>query len=227
MNVLVVAAHPDDEVLGCGATIARLTREGHRVYVAILGEGITSRYRLRAEADPALVEELQLQSQAVGQLLGAKELLPYGLPDNRFDTLPLLDVVKIVEDLVDRVRPEIIYTHHGGDLNIDHRIVHEAVITACRPFPGSSVRNVFCFETPSSTEWSTSSMGSGFEPTHFVGIVDYLSIKEAALKCYAAEMRPFPHPRSFEALAALARVRGSHAGLPAAEAFEIALNVRD
>lgn len=225
MNVLVVAAHPDDEVLGCGATIARLTQEGHRVYVAILGEGITSRYRLRAEADPALVEELQLQSQAVGQLLGAKELLPYGLPDNRFDTLPLLDVVKIVEDLVDRVRPEIIYTHHGGDLNIDHAIVYRATLTATRPVAGCRLRQLYAFEIPSSTEWAFGTLAPAFRPNVFVDVSATLETKLQAIELYEGEVRPFPHPRSPEALRAIAQRWGSVAGVGAAEAFELVREV--
>ena len=120
MTVLVIAAHPDDEVLGCGGTIARLAQDGHDVCIAILGEGITSRYEQREQADQTTVEALHARSWQVAELLGARDLFLYSLPDNRFDTVPLLDVIKIVEELVECLQPQIIYTHHGGDLNIDH-----------------------------------------------------------------------------------------------------------
>src|SRR2546425_11560434 len=118
MKILVVAAHPDDEVLGCGGSIAKLSQEGHDVFIAILGEGITSRFAQPEEADQASVKALHAQSSKVAQLLGAKDLFMFSLPDNRFDTVPLLDVVKIIEGLVDRLQPQVIYTQHGGDLNV-------------------------------------------------------------------------------------------------------------
>ena len=133
MNVLVVAAHPDDELLGCGGTAARLAKEGHSVLFAILGEGITSRPPKREEAEPNALKDLTKCSHRVADLLGVRELSMHGLPDNRFDSLNLLDVVKIVEGLIERWHPEVVYTHHGGDLNVDHQIVSRAVLTATRP----------------------------------------------------------------------------------------------
>ena len=153
-RVLVIAAHPDDEVLGCGATIARLTQEGHEVYIAILGEGITSRYQQREQADRSLVEALHARGRQVAELLGVRDLFLYNLPDNRFDTVPLLDVVKIIEELIERLKPEVIYTHHGGDLNIDHVVTHRAVLTATRPVTDQPVQEIYAFEVPSSTEWT-------------------------------------------------------------------------
>jgi len=220
-KILVIAAHPDDEVLGCGGTIARLTREGHDVYVAILGEGITSRYDKRELADQGIIKELRDRSHQVSKLLGVKELCLYGLPDNRFDTVPLLDIVNIIEKLKKRFQPQIVYTHHCGDLNIDHVITHRAVLTATRPAANCPVREIYAFEVPSSTEWSFSQFKPLFQPNVFVDIIDTLETKLQAMALYNTESRLFPHPRSSEALYAVAIYRGSISRCGAAEAFEL------
>jgi len=220
MNVLVVAAHPDDELLGCGGTAARLAREGHSVYVAILGEGITSRHREREAADPAALKNLRACSQRATDLLGVKELFLHNLPDNRFDSLPLLDVIKVVEELIERWRPSAIYTHHGGDLNVDHQVVSRAVITATRPVEGHPVRELYMFEIASSTEWAFQQTSPAFRPNVFVDIADTLALKLEGMRQYESEFRKFPHPRSREALMAIAQRWGSVAGCKAAEAFE-------
>lgn len=225
MKVLVVAAHPDDEVLGCGGTITRLSQEGHNVYIAILGEGVTSRYQHQEEADQGQVKALHARSQQVAELLGAKDLFLYNLPDNRFDTVPLLDVIKIIEELIERLQPEVVYIHHGGDLNIDHVIMHRAVLTATRPMIDCSVKEVYAFEVPSSTEWAFQQF-QPFRPNVFMDISTTLETKLKAMKLYESEGRAFPHPRSPEALRALAQWRGSTAGLKAAEAFELIRAVR-
>jgi LmbE family N-acetylglucosaminyl deacetylase len=226
MSVLVVAAHPDDEVLGCGGTIARLASEGQVVNVAILGEGITSRNPQRENADPAAIEKLYSCSRRVADLLSVKEITFHGLPDNRFDSLPLLDVVKLVEELVQRWRPSVIYTHHPGDLNIDHQVVSRAVLTAARPLEGQSVREVYMFEIASSTEWAFQQLAPVFKPNVFVNIEGTLRLKLEGMQLYESETRKFPHPRSPEALTAIARRRGSTVGCQAAEAFEIAYLIR-
>jgi LmbE family N-acetylglucosaminyl deacetylase len=226
MTTLVIAAHPDDEVLGCGGTIARLAKEGHDVYIAILGEGITSRYQQREQADPKLIEALHARSQQVAELLGAKDLFLSNLPDNRFDTVPLLDVIKIIEKLVENLQPQVIYTHHGGDLNIDHLVLHRAVLTATRPMVGHPVKEIYAFEVPSSTEWAFGQFNSVFRPNVFVDISATLESKVQAMALYESEARPFPHPRSPEALWAIARRWGSVVGLEAVEAFELIRHIR-
>jgi LmbE family N-acetylglucosaminyl deacetylase len=226
MTVLVIAAHPDDEALGCGGTIARLAQEGHDIYVAILGEGIMSRHQQRERVNPALVEALHARSRQVAELLGAKDLFLHDLPDNRFDTVPLLDVIKIIEELVERLQPQVVYTHHGGDLNIDHVMVHRAVLTATRPTAGHSVKEIYAFEVPSSTEWAFGQFQPPFHPNVFVDISATLETKVQAMALYESETRPFPHPRSPEALRALARRWGSAAGLEAAEAFQLVRGMR-
>lgn len=221
MKTLIIAAHPDDEVLGCGGTIARLNQQGHEVYLAILGEGITSRFSKRDKVDFSLVEKLRADSIKVADLLGAKEIFHYDLPDNRFDTVPLLDIVKTIEELIEKIYPEAVYTHHGGDLNIDHAVVFRAVLTATRPKPSSPVRELFSYEVPSSTEWSFNNFRPRFDPNFFVDIKDTLEVKIQAMGIYESELNAFPHPRSPESITAIARRWGSVAGLDAAEAFQM------
>lgn len=224
--VLVVAAHPDDEVLGCGGTIARLAKEGCDVYIAILGEGITSRYARRDQADRKSVEDLHARSRRVVELLGAKELFLQGLPDNRFDTVALLDIVKIIEEWIDKLQPKVIYTQHGGDLNIDHALVYRATLTATRPLAGSPVKEFYAYEVPSSTEWAFGQFQPPFQPNVFVDISDTLKVKIEAMRLYEDEVRSFPHPRSPEALEAIARRWGSVAGFECVEAFEMIRSLR-
>lgn len=221
MTVLIIAAHPDDEVLGCGGSAARFAREGHDIHIAILGEGATARFPGRDQADRGSVELLQRRSQEVADLLGSKERILRGLPDNRLDTLPLLDVVKIIEEIIDRLKPEVVYTHHAGDLNIDHTIVHRATLTATRPLPGSSVREIYAYEVPSSTDWAFQQLTPSFHPNVFVDISNTLAAKIEAMKLYETETNPFPHPRSADAIKAAAHRWGSVVGCEAAEAFQL------
>jgi len=220
-SVLIVAAHPDDEVLGCGGTIARLAAEGCAVYVAILGEGITSRFVRREHAEQESVQALRAQSRRVAEFLGARDLFVFDAPDNRFDTVPLLDIVKMLESVVERISPQCVYTQHGGDLNIDHALTYRATLTACRPVPGCPVRRVLAYEVGSSSEWAFSSFDPVFRPNVFMDVSATLARKIQALEMYGSEVRRFPHPRSPEAVRALARRWGSAAGLEAAEAFQL------
>lgn len=217
MNVLVVAAHPDDEILGAGGSVARHAARGDSVTMAILGEGITSRHDSRADADAVALADLRADAHSAGRLVGCDDVRLFGLPDNRFDSVDLLDVVKIVEELVDDVRPELIYTHHHGDLNVDHGICARAVLTACRPLPGTAVLRILAFEVPSSTGWGFPD--SAFVPTVFHDIAETVAAKAAAMAAYRSEVRDYPHPRAPEALVERARSWGTHVGLLAAEPF--------
>jgi LmbE family N-acetylglucosaminyl deacetylase len=221
MKVLVIAAHPDDEVLGCGGTIARLVKEGHHVHIAILAEGITSRYSQREDVDSSLLQNLHAKSREAATALGVGDLSLHGLPDNRMDTMSLLDVVKIVESLIENISPLRIYTHHGGDLNVDHAVVSRAVLTATRPLPGCPVKELYLFEIPSSTEWAFQQFEGTFLPNVFVDVGQTLETKIRAMACYESEVRAFPHPRSPEALRAVGQRWGSVAGCEAAEAFQL------
>lgn len=221
-TVLVVAAHPDDEVLGCGATLARHAAEGDDVRVLILAEGITSRDPSRdAHARAADIEALRAVARNAAAALGVRPPEFGGFPDNRMDSVPLIDVVKCIEQAVDAYRPAVVYTHHPGDLNVDHRAAAAAVLTACRPLPGQSVRAIYAYETPSSTEWAPAALTEPFAPTRWISVAPYLDAKFAALAAYESEMRPFPHARSIEAVRALAALRGAQCGHPAAEAFAV------
>jgi LmbE family N-acetylglucosaminyl deacetylase len=223
-SVLVVAAHPDDEVLGCGATLAGLCKS-RDIHILVLGEGFTSRYESRDKADRAEVDRLKAAAQAAATILGARSIKLDNLPDNRFDEVSLLDIVKRVEKAVEEARPEIIYTHHPGDLNVDHRITFQAVLTATRPLPGSCVRELYTFEVPSSTEWAFHQLEPSFKPNVFVDVSETIETKIKAMAQYGSEARPFPHPRSPEALRSIARRWGTVVGLESVEAFELVRSI--
>ncbi len=216
-RILVVAAHPDDEALGCGGMIARHTMEGAAVSVLFLADGETARGADKASG----IALRQEASRAACHVLGVTDVRFLTFPDNRMDTVPLINIVQAIESVSDDIGPALIYTHHAGDVNIDHQITHRAVLTACRPIAGRSVRCIRSFEVLSSTEWATPSFSPAFRPTLFCDIASQMDAKLAALHCYAAEMREYPHSRSREAVVALARYRGVMAGLTAAEAFMI------
>ena len=221
MKILIVAAHPDDEVLGCGGTIARISKEGHDISIAILGEGITSRYPHREDADRTMVQNLHTRSHQVAKILGVKDLHLFNLPDNRFDTVALLDIVKILEGLIEKIKPECIFTHHASDLNVDHVLTNRATLIATRPIENTSVKTVLSYEVPSSTEWAFPITQSSFRPNIFIDIAGTLDIKIDTMQLYDGESRHFPHPRSSESLRANASRWGSISGMKAAEAFEL------
>src|SRR5215467_1038311 len=225
-RVLVVAAHPDDEILGCGATMARLADEGKHVHIAIVGEGITSRHSQRKDADSKALRQLHRQAEQAARKVGAKDVVLFKLPDNRLDTVPLLDIAKLIEGLIEEIKPSVIYTHHPGDLNADHGIVNRATLIATRPTAGSSVRDLFAFEVPSSTEWAFQKIEPAFRPNVFVDVSSTLDAKIAAMACYESESRAFPHPRSPEALQVIAKRWGSVVGCDAAESFELVRSIR-
>lgn len=217
-SILVVAAHPDDEALGCGGTIARLSQEGAAVHVAFLADGVTSRAHVAATDQGGL----QARRAAAGmacEILGVRSLTFGDFPDNRCDTVPLLSLVQPIEGLIAKFRPDTLFTHHAGDVNVDHRLVYQAAVTACRPQPGSTIKTFLSFEVPSSTEWQPPGSAPVFAPDWFVDISESLSRKLAALDAYSAEMRAWPHPRSRQGVEHLARWRGATVGVDAAEAF--------
>lgn len=216
-NVLIVAAHPDDEVFGCGGTIARHVAEGDKVDIFFLADGVSSRDEYMNDQNK---ERINAAIKAA-EILGADKPRFACFPDNKMDTVPLLDVIKEIELAVEELKPNIVYTHHGSDLNIDHRLTQEAVMTACRPFPGSTIMAIYSFETVSSTEWAPPNMGPKFQPSRFVEISEFMEQKRLALECYSTEMRDFPHARSYEGVNALSRLRGTSVGVSDAEAFEI------
>lgn len=225
-NVLVIAAHPDDEVLGCGATIARHVKAGDSVHIVILAEGVTSRDdlrdRLRRDGELSALTKAAFSAK---DILGAKTLDLHNFPDNRMDSVDMLEIVKVIEKYIQTYEPEVVYTHHAGDVNIDHRCTHEAVVTATRPQPGQSVKTLLFFEVPSSTEWQPPGSAPAFAPNWFVDSTDYLKLKLKALDAYALELREWPHSRSLKAVENLNCWRGSCVGYESAEAFMLGRNI--
>jgi len=217
MNILVVAAHPDDEILGCGGTIARLTGEGHKASILMLGEGVASRTGSgNRRKNESLIRTLRAEARRANAIIGVDDIRFLRFPDNRFDEVPLLEIVKKVEEVIDRTRPYCVFTHHAHDLNIDHRLTHAAVLTATRPMPGQTVREIYSFPALSSTEWT---FCDDFAPNTFFDISSMISTKVKALRCYASELRDFPHPRSLHGVEVAAEYWGMRAGVQSAEAF--------
>ncbi len=217
-NVLVVAAHPDDELLGEGGTVRRLVNAGATVRAIILAEGLTSRAMTREESDLSELAELQADARAAASVVGFESIDFCGFPDNRMDEVDLLDIIKKVSQFVDLYRPDTIFTHHHGDLNIDHRRTCEAVLTACRPVGEYSVKRIYGFETPSSTEWNYT-YTEPFRPNVYFDVSETIESKIEGMSKYRSEGAKAPHPRSPEALKALAAYRGSNVGCAYAEAF--------
>lgn len=222
---LVVAAHPDDETLGCGATMRALS-ESMEVHVLILGEGMTSRQSWGRRIAGAQLKALKQSCREAVRILGGASVSFAELPDNRFDTVPLLDVVHRVELAIEQFRPRVIFTHHGGDLNVDHRITFRAVLTATRPVPGHPVSDLYTFEVPSSSEWTFGRVTDVFRPAVFVDVTQTIESQVQAMKAYGSEIREFPHPRSPELLRARAARYGATVGCLAADAFELVRSVR-
>ena len=199
-------------------TIARHRKAGDAVTVLILADGVASRGGGNCTT---AIEERRGWARAANALLGVGDLTLLSYPDNRMDTVALLDVVQDIERVLERCRPAIVYTHRAGDVNIDHTRAHQAVVAACRPQPGRTVQQLLFFETVSSTEWQPAASHATFAPSYFVDIADTLHAKLQAAAAYSGELREFPHSRSIAAIEHLARWRGASAGLAAAEAFEL------
>jgi N-acetylglucosamine malate deacetylase 1 len=230
LKILIIVAHPDDEVIGMGGTILKHREKGDTVKIIYLATGITSRrksghvnvsdYKFSKKESDVMkkeIEKLRVNAKNSCKCLKVTKQKFYDFPDNEMDSIPLLKVIKVIEKEIDEIKPEIVYTHHYGDLNIDHRVVFNAVLTACRPI-NSSVREMISFYNSSSTEWN---YPSKFNPNYFVNITKQLSYKINAMKEYREELREFPHPRSLKNLKNTAQYWGSISDCIAAESFEI------
>jgi len=225
VNVLVVAAHPDDEVLGMGGTILKHSINGDKVHVVYLTKGIASRTKYsdlkkdssRNKKLEKEIENLRKNALKASKILKVKDVKFFDFPDNEMDSVPLLKVVKVVEKEIKRIKPNTIYTNFYDDLNVDHQTVFKATLTACRPVP-NNIKNLICFEVPSSTEWQHP---FNFKPNYFVNIYQYLNTKIKAIKMFKGEIAKFPHPRSPEGLRMIAGRWGTVSGNRAAEAFVI------
>lgn len=220
-KVLIIAAHPDDEVLGAGGAAAKHVDSGDDVFCLILGEGALSRDGASNEE----AEALRQQARAAVKVIGFRDIFFSSLPDNKFDSVPLLEIVKKVESSLAKIKPRIIYTHYENDLNIDHRLVFQAVITACRPCNEFCPEELYSFEVLSSTGWQSKS-GKQFNPNFYINIEGVINKKKKAMGEYKTEIREYPHPRSFEGIEALARYRGLEAGFKFAEAFYLVKKIQ-
>ena len=218
-QIAVVAAHPDDEVLGCGGTLARLANEGCQIHILLMADGESSREGDERPIDPEFLSARNAAAEEACKILGCASVKALNLPDNRLDAMERLDIVKQIERFVERYKGSTVFTHHAGDVNIDHRVVHDAVIAACRPQPEHPVKELLFFEVPSSTEWRPPGSAVTFAPNVFFNISETLILKLEALRIYKNELRDFPHSRSLKAVEALARWRGATVGVEAAEAF--------
>lgn len=224
-KILIIAAHPDDEVLGCGGTVSKLIKSGVEAYTLILGEGKTS--RVNAENLSEDLESLKTEAQKANQILGVKDIILESFPDNKFDSVPLLDIVQKIDIIKNKIKPDIIFTHHFGDMNIDHQITHKAVLTATRPMNDETVKDIYSFEIPSSTEWNSFSRETAFIPNVFFDISDTIDKKIAAMSEYRSELREYPHPRSLQHIKELARVNGTKVGIEYAENFMLIRSIRE
>lgn len=214
-KILIVAAHPDDEVLGCFATVAKLIKKGYEAYTLILSGGKTS----RGEVDKKELELLQEEMKKANDLIGVKKVFCADFPDNAFDSVALLEIVKEIEKIKQEIKPEIIFTHHIGDMNIDHQITHQAVLTATRPMQDECVKTIYSMEVPSSTEWNSFSVQNAFIPNVFFEVEETIDLKIKAMAEYKSELKNYPHPRSLQHLKELAKVNGTKFGLNYSENF--------
>jgi len=217
-KILIIAAHPDDEVLGCFGTVAKMIKKGYKAYTLILGEGKTSR-DINNNVINKQNELLELKNEILeaNKSIGIKDVFIEKFPDNRFDSVDLLSIVKVVEKVKNEIKPDIIFTHFENDLNIDHQITYKAVITATRPMANESVKEIYSFEILSSTEWK---YPLAFNPDIFFDVSETLEDKVKAMSFYKSELREFPHPRSLEGIELNAKYWGMRVGKEAVEAFK-------
>ena len=215
-KLLIIAAHPDDEILGCGATVAKMIDQGWEAKSVILGQGMVSR---GVEDEERALKQLREDARRANHELGIADVAFYDFPDNAFDRVPLLEIIKVVEKEVSNYKPDIIFTHFGGDLNIDHRRTFEAVLTATRPQPSFFNPTIYSFFIPSSTDWVDGFILKSFMPNIYFDVEGYIEKKLNALKCYTTEMRNYPHSRSIESLRIFSKYWGNRVGLNYVEPF--------
>jgi LmbE family N-acetylglucosaminyl deacetylase len=213
-QIAVIGAHPDDELLGAGGTLALHVRDGDDVHAIVVADGAGSRYTREMK------DTLEKQARRAAEVIGFASLRLLALPDQRLDTVPLIELTQRFEEMLDDIGPQIVYTHFPGDVNDDHGVVAKCAWVACRPYR-RRLGKFAVFETPSSTEWAWPLPGTSLQPNLFVDITDTIDIKIAAMECYETELRDYPHPRSSRALRERAAHWGSHVDRLAAEPFRV------
>ena len=217
-NILVLAAHADDDALGCGGTLAKLANQGCKIHATYFTDGVSSRKDKKKIKEKIL--NRKKHSLEASKILGIKSVKNFLYPDNKLDAVPLIKIIRNIESVINRIKPEIIFTHYENDLNVDHQIINRATITATRPKPKSKINQILLFETLSSSEWKfTNKKKNIFNPNYFVDIQKTINTKIKALKCYKDEILKWPHPRSIKGVQNLAMYRGQTVGIKFAEAF--------
>ena len=228
-RVLIFAAHPDDEVLGCGGTIAYHRSVGDDVGVCYLSEGVSSRFSVEKFQDSMSwmqeVVDREKMAQRAAAILDFEILEFLRLPNLRTQDLPLLEIVKKLIPIIENYKPDIVYVNFPGDLNTDHTVTFDAVFTALRPSSIHNVKQILCYEVLSSTEWAPNISPISFRPNTYIEVEEFFDLKLQSINAYEFEMRPAPHPRSTSVISALATLRGSEVGLNMAEAFVSIRNV--
>ena len=221
-KVLVVASHPDDEILGCGGTLYKLKKKGVKISAIFLSDGESSRKNLNIKK---LILERRKQAKKAAKIIGITNLVFGDFPDNSMDTVPMLKIIQFIEKQIKKLKPDTIFTHFDNDLNIDHQITSKAVATACRPIKNQTVKSILFFEVLSSSEWNISTKNKNFKPNYFININKSIKYKIKALKCYKKEIKKWPHPRSIKGVDLLSKNRGSAVGFLNAEAFILGRHV--
>jgi len=232
MKILVLAAHPDDEILGVGGTIKKYIDQNNEIKIAIMATGIFSRrmsnfknsfeYNADVKSQETMKKELKIlrdNALKASKILGVTDIDFYNFPDNEMDKISNLEVTKSIEKIIKNFKPDVVFTHSNNDLNLDHRIIHNSTLTATRPFSNTRVKEVISYEVPSSTEWNFSA--PPFSPNLFIDINKELKFKLKAMSQYKSELKKFPHPRSLEGIEIIAKKWGTVCGAKAAEAFSI------
>lgn len=223
-NILVIAAHPDDEVLGMGGTIAKLVKECCVVDVLIVTDGSSSQYR-NSDHLAEIIEAKKLETRNCANVLGVRDIYYGGLPDMKLDCTPHIDINQSIERVIDKVQPDTVFTHFWGDVNMDHQNVYKSTLVTVRPVLGQVVRNLYCYRVPSSTEWTPNKEDTMFMPNYFVDIEQYAEQKYKAFACYSTELRDYPHPRSVQYLRESDKAAGLRVGMLAAEEFVMLRNL--
>lgn len=218
MRVLVIAAHPDDEVYGMGGTIAKLASLGAEIHVLIVTDGCTAQYAGKTDL-LQMIEKKRAEALEANRLLGTAKVHFGTLPDMKLDKVPHVEVNHLIEETIDRFRPEVVYTHFYGDVNVDHQMVYRSTLVAVRPIPGQQVRELYCYQVPSSTEWSPQLPHTSFLPNMAVEITNFTNQKEQAVLAYQTEVRSYPHPRSAQYIRKMDLARGLELGIGSAEMF--------